>query len=378
MIVWLRQMGVLMGKEFGQLWRDHTLLVFIVYLFTINVVMAGNDASRDLKDARLLVYDGDQSEASRDLISRFHPPYFKFLGEVKNPAEGQQALQTGRTLLFIEIPQHFELDLLRQAKPVSIQELVDTSKSTTGYLAASYSGAIEAQFTADWVGKARHMPINPRIPTITNQARIWFNPRLDESWFSSLAEMLMMLTVCAMLLPASAMVREKERGTIEQLLVCPLSSLQITLAKAVSMTLVMLALIFVCVHWILEGKFHIVFHGSEALFFVMSAIFTLSTAGIGFLIATFSRNSAQSGMLVLLVAMPMILLSGTWTALESMPTVVQWLTNLSPLRHYIDIAYAIIFRGAGLEGIRVPLLWMAGLGIGLFALSLWRFKKQFE
>lgn len=371
-------MAVLMGKEFRQLGRDRVLLFFIGYLFTVNVVMAGNDASRELSDARFMVYDGDHSEASRDLIARLRPPYFKYQGEVSNPAEGKAALQTGQTLMFIQIPQHFEKDLLRQVDPVDIQLLVDTSKSTTGYLAASYSGRIFSQFAQEWAGKGRHIPRDPRMPAITNRTRIWFNPKLEESWFSAIAELLMMLTVSCMLLPASAMVREKERGTIEQLLVCPLSSFQITLAKALSMTLVMLILTAISVYGVLQGTFHVPIRGSLSLFFFMTLVYGFTTAGIGFLIATISPNSAQAGMLTLLIVMPMILLSGTWTPLDSMPLTVQWLTNLSPMRHFIEISYGILLRGATFWNVLGPFIWMVGLGVGLFSISLWRFRRQFE
>ncbi|HVT13302.1 MAG TPA: ABC transporter permease [Fimbriimonadaceae bacterium] len=377
MIVWTRQMLVLIAKEFGQLLRDRTLLFFIVYLFTANVIMAGNDANRELKNARFMVFDADHSEASRDLVSRLRAPYFKYIGEVADPGEGHEALQTGRALIFIEIPPKFEQGLLRQDRPVQVQELVDTSKSTTGYLAASYSGSILARFAQDWASKARHVPSDPRIPSIANQARIWYNPKLEESWFSAIAELLMMLTVSCILLPASAMVREKERGTIEQLLVCPLSAVQITLAKALSMTFVMVVLTATCVYWILQGTFGMPIRGSLELFFALTVLYGFTSSGIGFLIATYSRNSAQAGMLVLLIVMPMILLSGTWTPLESMPQFVQWMTYLSPMRHFIDISFGILLRGAPFPSVLSSVIWMAGLGVALFAISLARFRKQF-
>ena len=374
----IRQMSALVLKELAQLWRDRVLLVFIVYLFTVNVIMAGSDASRELQNARFLVYDADHSDASRDLISRFHSPYFKYMGEVADPEAGKEALRRGDAILFLDIPQHFERDLLQQVRPVSLQELVDTSKSTTGYLASSYSGIAMSLFTNEWAGRARHVPQDPRMPSIANQNRIWYNPKLDETWFSAIGEMLMMLTVSCLLLQASAMVREKERGTIEQLLVCPLSSLQITFAKAIAMTLVMVALAAVCVYGILRGHFHIPERGSLGLFFFLTAGYGLTMAGIGFLIATYCKNAAQSGMLVLLITMPMIMLSGTWTPLESMPKMVQALTYLSPMRHYIEISYSILLRGSGLGSIWTSVAWMLGLGIGLFSLGLWRFRRQFE
>lgn len=153
---------------------------------------------------------------------------------------------------------------------------------------------------------------------------------------------------------------------------------QVAQAKALSMTLVMLALTALSVYGVLQGVFHVPIRGSLPLFFFMTVVYGFTTAGIGFLIATISPNSAQAGMLTLLIVMPMILLSGTWTPLDSMPLAVQWLTNLSPMRHFIEISYGILLRGATFWNVLGPFIWMVGLGVGLFSISLWRFRRQFE
>lgn len=375
--VWGRQVLSLVWKELVQLWRDRPLLLFIVYVFTLNVILAGSDASRELQHARLVFYDRDHSEASRDLIFRFREPYFLNLGQVNSAQEGRKQLETGNAIIFVEIPDHFEQNLLRHESPVDIQELVDTSKSSTGYLASSYSGRIIAQFAAEWAAKSNSAARKLQMPSIANQTRIWYNQHLDESWFSAIAELLMMLTVSCMLLPASAMMREKERGTIEQLLVCPLSPFQILLAKALAMTLVMLLGTSVCLYWVLHGIFNVPMRGSMALFIALTAAFTFTNAGIGFVIATYSRNSAQAGMMVLMIAMPMIMLSGTWTPLDSMPPMLQQFMNLSPMRHYIEISYAIMLRGAGFANLFPSIAWMVGMGLVLFGIGLWRFRRQF-
>lgn len=375
--IWLRQVLFLAWKELVQLWRDRPLLMFIVYIFTLNVVLAGSDASRELNHARLVYFDHDHSAASRDLTYRFRDPYFRNLGSMNSAAEGRRALEKGDAIIFLEIPERFEQSLLGHGSPTEVQELVDTSKSSTGYLAASYSGQIIAAFTAEWAAKANRTARNVRIPSISNQTRIWYNQRLDESWFSAIAELLMMLTVSCMLLPSSAMMREKERGTIEQLLVCPLSPFQILLAKALAMTLVMLVGTSTCLYWVLHGMFHVPMRGSTALFLALTAAFTFTNAGIGFVIASYSRNSAQAGMMALMIAMPMIMLSGTWTPLDSMPPMLQSFMNLSPMRHYIEISYAIMLRGAGFRNLLPSIVWMVSMGLVLFGLGLWRFRRQF-
>ena len=376
-MIWLRQTLKLITKELLQLLRDRPLLFFLIYIFTFNVMLAGSERSSDLTNARVIVYDADHSEASRDLIYRFQPPKFRFVGEVANPKQGFRALEKGDATLFIQIPEKFQEQLVRHVSPVHVQALVDTSRATTGFLAASYASRISGQFSQEWSSRISPSTARLSIPTVQNEARVWFNPEINIAWFSSLAELLMMLTIASMLIPCSAVVREKEKGTIEQLLVSPLSPFQMIISKAIATAIVMVIGTTFCLYIVMHGMFRVPIRGSALLFLGMTALYALTNAGVGFVMSTFARNSGQSGMLLLLVAMPMIMLSGTWTPRESMPGILKTTVDLFPMRHFIDISYAILFRGADMSVIAHSVVWMVSLGVVLFLIGLLRFRRQF-
>jgi ABC-2 type transport system permease protein len=377
-VVWLRQMSVMTTKELVQLVNDRALLLFILYSFTANILLAGSSESRELHNANLVVCDADHSAASRDLISRFQSPYFRVSEEVADAKEGMQRLEQGRAMLFLDIPDRLEEEMDRGVQPAKVQVLVDTSQATRGYLASSYSARIAAAFGQDWAARNQATGSPILLPSIDNQTRIAYNPTLNEAWFGAIAELLVMMTVCCILLPATALVREKERGTIEQLLVSPLTPFQIMFSKVLAMMAVMLVASAVSLFGIMAPVFAVPTRGSLILFFALTALFAFTTAGLGLVIATFARNAAQAGMLVLLIIMPIIVLSGTFTPRDSMPDALKMVMNLSPLRHYIEIAYGILLRGAGLDTLWDSALSMLILGIGLFAIGLWRFRRQLE
>jgi ABC-2 type transport system permease protein len=376
-LIFLRQLRVLIGKELVQLWRDRPLLIFIVYIFSVNIVTAAR-MTTDLHDARILVHDADHSQASRDLLYRFRLPYFNLAGETATAEEGLRALDRGEAVAFLDIPERFEERLRRGVNTAKIQMHVDTSKANKGYLASSYGAAIVSQFAGDWARQQAPASSTTSFPVITNSDRVWFNPDMNDSWFNAIAQLLTMMTVACILLPASAMVREKERGTIEQLLVSPLTPFSILLPKVLAMTLVMLAGVALAVFGIMGPLFHVPMRGSLLLFFLFTALYSITTAGLGLAASTFARNSAQVGMMVLLLVMPIIVLSGTWTPIESLPQTLQLLTELSPLRHFIAAAYGILLRGEGIDTLWLPALAMAVLGAVLFAVSISRFRRQFH
>ncbi len=376
--VWLRQVAVLSTKEIRQLLRDRALFIYIVYAFTANIIIAAGGASSELRNSVVRVHDADQSSASRDLIYRFQQPRFLLAGEVATPAEALRLLDEGEVQMILEIPSGFAESLRRQ-QPAHVQALIDTSQANSGYLSSSYAARIVERYSQDWAGRnvIRAGGDLRQMPAIKNDLRVWYNPSLNDSWFNTIAELLTMITIACILLPAAAMIREKERGTLEQLLVSPLTPLQIMLSKLISMMLVMFCGTAVAVFGIMMPFYGVPFIGSVPLFFALTALYAFTNAGLGLTAATFARNSAQVGLVVLLMVMPIVLLSGTWTPMESMPSWLRSLMYLSPLRHYIEIAYGILLRGAGLDVLWTSVLPMAAIGVALFALGLLRFRRQF-
>lgn len=376
---WLRQLGVLTVKELRQLWRDRALFIYIVYIFTGQILISGGEMISELHHAQLLVRDGDRSAAARELIYRFREPYFQYIGEAGSPAAALHALDTGRATVVLEVPPGFEATLNEAREPAVVQLLVDTSKANLGYLASSYAMRIGAEFGGERAAaRLSERGIDPgTLPAIENRTRLWHNPELAEAWFSTISDLLSMMTVACLLLPAAALVREKERGTIEQLLVSPLAPFQIMFAKVLSMTLVTLIGTAVSLFVIMQPLFAVPARGSLVLLFALTALYAFTVAGLGLAVATFARNIAQVGLLVFLLVMPIIMLSGTHTPFESMPGWLQNLMSVSPLRYFIEIVYGILLRGAGLRVLWDSVLAMAAIGAALFALGLWRFRRQF-
>lgn len=377
--LWIRRLEVMTVKELKQLSRDIALMVFIIYAFTLEIYVAGSGVALELKNASLLVHDADHSAASRDLIYRFQPPYFNLSNEVAHGNEGVRLLDRGEAMLLLDIPPQFSETLLRAERTAQVQLLVDTSNSTIGYLASSYSTRIGQMFSENWIQERLILAgLDPRsLPSIENERRIWYNPDLKSSWFNAISELLGMMTVVAVLLPGAALVREKERGTIEQLLVSPLSPFQVMFSKVLAMTLVILLGVALSLFAIMQPFFAVPARGSLILFFCLTALYAFTTSGLGLVAATFARNQAQVGMLTILMVAPMIMLSGTWTPPEAMPVWLRYLVQLSPLHHYIGVAYGILLRGVGLNVLWPAALSMLALGGMLFGLGLWRFRRQF-
>lgn len=379
LMVWCRRVAVMTRKELLQLFRDIPLMAFLIYSFTLSVYVTGNGIQTQLKNAGLLVSDADRSVSSRELISRFHSPYFRFDGELTHPNEGFVRLDRGGSMMVLDIPTRFH-EALVSGKSTAVQLLVDTTNSPQGLSAAGYAARIVGQFSQELIMTRNGQPgsSSTTVPMILSDHRVWFNQDQNETWFESISHLLRMITIFAVLLPAAALVREKERGTVEQLLVSPLTPAQIMLPKVVAMTLVILGATAVALFGVMLPVFGVPIRGSVSLLFLLTALFIVATAGIGVFASTVTKNQAQVGMMTLLVVAPMLLLSGIFTPLETMPAWVRYLMALSPLRYFIEIATGILLKGIGLEMLWSQVLSMVALGGALFGFGMWQFRRQFQ
>ncbi|OQW60182.1 MAG: ABC transporter [Nitrospira sp. ST-bin4] len=378
-LIWSRRLAVMTRKELLQLLRDIPLMGFLIYSFTLSVYVTGAGLQTQLRNAGLLVSDADRSASSRELVSRFHLPYFRFDGELAHPDEGFMRLERGESMVVLDIPARFQ-EALVAGEPVAVQLLVDTTNSPQGLSAASYAARIVGQFGQDAVSvrTGRTGASLTMMPMIVSDHRVWFNQDQNETWFESISHLLRMTTIFAVLLPAAALVREKERGTVEQLLVSPLTPMQIMLPKVLAMTLVILGATAVALFGVMRPVFGVPIRGSVGLLFSLTALFIVATSGIGVFASTVTKNQAQVGMMTLLVVAPILLLSGIFTPMETMPDWVRYLMALSPLRYFIEIETGILLKGIGIETVWSQVLSMTAVGGSLFGLGLWRFRKQFQ
>ena len=378
MKLWWRRMGVMTAKELLQLSRDPVLLIILAWFFTADIYIAGSGISMDLRHASMVVVDLDQSEASRELVARFRQPYFD-VKEQRFSGRGAMAeLDRGTRMLVLEIPPEFE-KRLEAGRAASIQLQADTTNTVLGTLATSYASQIVGRYAEDRA--LDQLGITDlqlaAMPRIEDRTRVWYNPNQVDPWFMSISELMTVITMLSLMLPAAAAVREKERGTIEQLAVSPLTPFQILFPKVVAMTLAILAGTAVALFGILLPVFEVPVKGSLALFFAVTALYALAVSGLGLFIATLSRNLGQVSMLVIVVLMPMLLLSGAWTPPEAMPWLLRKLMVISPLYWFIELGYGILLKGAGLKVLWDSVLGLTLLGGLLFAFGILRFRKQF-
>ena len=368
----LERLRVLTVKELLQLGRDVGLIAFIAYAFTGDIYVAGSGMQMQLRNATIAIYDGDDSAASRELISRFHLPEFRIQALLSDAQDGLRLLDQGSTMIMLDIPSQLQRDLAAR-RQTAVQLQVDASNSVIGTWAAAYATQIAASFGSDFAMGS--MPTAAAVPVIASSHRIWFNPNSMDEWFVPIIEMMNIVTMLSIMLPAAVMVREKERGTIEQLLVSPLTPIQIMLPKVLAMALVILLGITSSIV-MLRYVFAAPIRGSLLLFYAVSVIYVITTAGLGLAIATLVNNLAQVGMAVILALAPIMLLSGTWVPAEGMPPGIRWLMYISPLHYYVEITLGIFLRGTGLGLLWDHLLIMTLLGLVMFTIGLLRFRAQ--
>ncbi|MFO0706219.1 MAG: ABC transporter permease [Nitrospira sp.] len=377
--VWGGRLLVMTRKELIQLFRDLPIVLFFIYSFTLAVFIAGNGLRSQLHNAGLMVYDADHSFSSRDLIHRFQQPFFRLDGELSRSDESLRLMDRGTVMAVLEIPPRFHEQIMA-GEQAAVQLLVDTTNAPQGLSAAGYAARIVGQFGQDAllarIGGTAHTA--ETLPVVISEHRVWYNADQNEAWFESISHLLRTITIFAILLPATAMVREKERGTIEQLLVSPLTPALIMLPKVLAMTLVILGMTAIALFGVMQPAFGVPIRGSVALLFAMTALFTFTTAGMGLFAATVARNQAQVGLMTLLMVAPILMLSGITAPMEALPEWIGTLMLLSPLRYFIDIAYSILLKGVGLYVLWPQVAAMVALGGALFGFGMWRFRRQFQ
>ena len=378
-LIWWRRLLVMTRKELLQLFRDFPLLIFFLYSFTLAVYITGTGVTAQLRNASFVVFDADHSQFSRELIHRFRPPYFRLDGEISHPDEGLRLLDQGDTMMVLDIPSRFH-EFLAKERQAEVQIQIDTTNAPQGLSAASYAGQIVGKFGEELVNQRLGLDSRTQdlLPQIRAEYRVWYNPEQKDAWFESISHILRMTTLFAILLPAVAMVREKERGTMEQLLVSPLTPFHIMASKVLAMTLMIVGAVSVSIFGVLRPILGVPIRGSLLLYFSIMVLYVFTTAGIGLFAATLARNQAQVGMVTILVLVPILLLSGITTPMEAMPEWVQYLMVFSPLRYYIEITHGIFFKGVGFAGLWHLVLPMGLLGSMTFGFGMWRFRRQFD
>ncbi|NYT78962.1 ABC transporter permease [Alcaligenaceae bacterium] len=355
-------------KELWSLLRDPTMLVLIVYTFSLSVYTAATSMPETLHHASIAIVDEDHSPLSARIVSAFYPPQF-----VKPEAISYQdmdpGMDSGMYTFVLNIPPNFQRDVLA-GKYAEVQLNIDATRMSQAFTGNGHIQNIVLTEVNEFVQRYRS---NVDLP-VELALRARFNPTLEKSWFGGLMQIINNVTMLAIILTGAALIREREHGTIEHLLVMPVTPTEIMLAKVWSMGLVVLIAVAASLNFVVRGFLHVPIEGSITLFLVGTTLCLFATTAMGIFMATVARSMPQFGLLLMITLLPLQLLSGGSTPYESMPIVVQKIMLLAPTTHFVELGQAILYRGAGLDVVWKPFLALFAIGAALFALSLKRFR----
>ena len=356
-------------KELWSLIRDPAMLVLIVYIFTAAIYVAATALPDSINMASIAVVDEDRSPLSLRISSAFYPPRFLKPKQISLD-EVDKGMDKDRFTFALNIPPDFQRDVLYGRNP-TIQLNVDATRMSQAFVGSGYIQQIimdEVDLFADRYTKAPDLPVELVM-------RTRFNPNLTQSWFGSVVELINNITMLSIILTGAALIREREHGTLEHLLVMPVSPFEIMVSKIWSMGVVVLAGAACSLLFIIQWALGVPIEGSIMLFLAGTALHLFATTSLGIFLATLARSMPQFGMLLILILLPMQMLSGGSTPRESMPKLVQDIMLVAPTTHFIELGQAILYRGAGLGVVWTSFLFLALIGSVFFAASLARFRK---
>ncbi|MEO9873599.1 MAG: ABC transporter permease [Anderseniella sp.] len=356
-------------KELRSVLADPVLVILLAWTFTFAIYEVAQNAKMEVANAAVAIVDEDRSELSRRIQDAFLPPYFKPAVEIAG-TEIDRAMDAGTFIFVIEIPPQFEADLLSGQKPEVLVNIDATAMSVAG-TGASYIQTIIAQETINFMdarGSTAQIPLNVVV-------RASFNPNLNSTWFMAVMQIVNNVTILAMILTGAALIREREHGTIEHLLVMPVTSAEIMTAKVWANGFVIVVAAALSLTFVVQGLLQIPIAGSKALFIAGAVIYLFSITSLGILLATMARTMPQFGLLAIPVFVVMNLLSGSTTPQESMPDWLQTIMQASPSTHYVSFSQAVLYRGAWIDIVWPQMLTMGAIGCVFFAVALFRFRK---
>ncbi len=357
-------------KEIVSLLSDIVMVIFLCYAFTMAIYVQATGTSTQVNNASIAFVDEDGSALSKELFNAFLPPYFQspqYIGA----REVEDAMDRGEFMFVVVIPTMFESDL-RAGRNPDIQVNVDATAMKQAGIGADYIKNIVNQRIATFLKRTdekEQEPVNLII-------RRMFNPNGISSWFTSIVAIINQVTLLTVVLTGAAVIREREHGTLEHLLVMPLSAFEIAMAKVWANGLMILIATGFSLFLIVKAVLQVPFAGSIPLWFCGVVLYLFYTTALGIFLGTISRSMAQFALLIVLVVVLMQLLSGGTTPIESQPRWLQYITFFLPTRHFVSFSQVIIYRGGGLSAVWLQFSMVTAIGLGFFAYSLVLFRKS--
>ncbi len=363
-ILWLGR------KEIASLLSDWVLVLFVVYAFTFAIYTQATGTTTQVNNASIAFVDEDESALSKQLIQAFYPPFFQFPEIIPAP-EVEDAMDRGRFMFVVVVPPRFESDL-RAGRQPDLQVNTDATAMQQAGIGTGYIKNIVSDRIASFLSRTDVAPPQP----INLVVRRLFNPNGVSAWFVSVVAIINQITLLTVVLTGAAVIREREHGTLEHLLVMPLSAFEIAMAKVWANGLVILLATGVSLFLIVMMVLQVPFAGSIPLWFGGVLLYLFFATALGIFLGTISRSMAQFALLIIMVVVVMQLLSGGGTPVESQPRWLQYLTFFLPSRHFVSFSQVIIYRGGGLRAILPNFLMVTAIGLGFFIYSLGLFRKS--
>jgi ABC-2 type transport system permease protein len=357
-------------KELKSLLSDVVMVLFLIYAFTAAIYVQSTGTSSEVNNASIAFVDEDDSGLSQELINAFFPPRFQ-APELISAQDIDVAMDRGQYMFVVSIPPRFELDL-RAAKKPQIQLNIDATAMQQAGIGANYIKNILNDRISNFMlrqDKTNEQPIQLVV-------RKMFNPNGTSSWFTSVVAIINQISLLTVVLTGAAVIREREHGTLEHLLVMPLNAFEIALAKVWSNGLVILLATTLSLYAVVYQALQVPIAGSVPLWLFGVVLYLFFATALGIFLGTISRSMAQFALLIILVIVVLQLLSGGNTPVESQPDWLQYFTYLLPSRHFVSFSQIIIYRGGGLSAVWQHFLIVALVGIGFFAYSLQLFRKS--
>jgi ABC-2 type transport system permease protein len=357
-------------KELRSLMSDVVMVVFVVYAFTLAIHVQATGTSSEVNNASIAFADEDNSALSKELFNAFYPPRFKFPEKIA-VSDVERAMDKSVYMFVVSIPPQFEENLVAGRNP-SIQVNIDATAMQQASIGAGYIKNMISQRVWSFLSRTDE---SPRYP-VNLVVRRLFNPNGESSWFKSVVAIINQISLLTVVLTGAAVIREREHGTLEHLLVMPLTSFEIAMAKVWANSLVILVATAASLLVEVEMVLKVPFAGSHLLWFFGVVLYLFFATALGVYLGTISRSMAQFALLIILVIVVLMLLSGGSTPVESEPKWLQYATYLLPARHFVSFSQVIIYRGGGLSAVWSQFLMVSVVGLGFFAYSLVLFRKS--
>jgi ABC-2 type transport system permease protein len=346
------------------------MLILVAYSFSLAVYMISVGASTEARDLTVGIVDEDRSSLSRQIFDALNPPLFKRVIPI-TANEIDPEMDHGRLVFVLEIPPRFQTDLLSGRQP-SVQLNIDATAMTQAGNGAVYIQSIITQEVANFIARREGTGGAP-FDVIVHAK---FNPNLNTSWFTSVMQVINNITMLIVILTGAALIREREQGTVEHLLVMPIVPTEIMLAKITANSLVILVAAGLSLSLIVQWLLQVPIHGSLLLFLAGAALYAFTVGALGIMLGTIATSMGQFGLLAIPILVIMQLLSGSSTPLESMPVWLRYIMQIiSPTPHFVAFAQGVLYRGAGLTIIWPQILALLAIGGVYFAFSLRRFRR---